>query len=397
MKFSTDRQLFITALTRAALVVAKLNVQPILGGVLIQAGNDVMTCTGTNLDQSIQVDSYANVHNAGDIVIDHKQALAWLKALDKSYSSISVEHDASTSTVILASGTSRVTVEVLGAADDYPNVMREFCVASYSISPASLDVIGRKLAPFARSDKHTNPGDLLAGISFIQPKDGRVELCATDGSRMASYLLPEATSNHNIATEKAIIPVAALNLLVKLQGKSKCAIDFAYGSDHIKMTTENGMLLSRLTSGEYPRYRELFPNNQASGYRIFNRLELISVCKQVIAHKLDARCLIIVGLEVGSKDGKIRASIQGNTSDSMPIAFSAEYLKDFCESTDDKEIRINHFGKETGACLLVEKTEDLRQLLMPTQAMTVWDTQKHKRVDVTGWWTPKTAPASAAV
>lgn len=397
MKFTATKTDLVKALTVLAKVLPKRAVQPVLSNVLIDIDSyhtSSMTAIATDLDNTLRlIVPILSVEEIGTVSIDAKHVLSALKTLPKTAEVITIEHDSILSSenffgsITFRSGSSSFTSKTI-AASDFPDMLVVKDKAATTLSSSELCTICEKVA-FSASQIDTN--SVLGGVSFRQYEGAGLEVAASDRSRLTAYtpVRPVADKSFDF-----ILPVASVKLLAQLSKFNDKKYSPAYVSvgteefsGKVTFSTPKGCLTSNLIKGEYPRYTELFPTN-LGGYRILEKVGLLSACEAVIAKKEDRHnALTIVGLEVGSTDGEFRSSLNGCSSNPVPISLNANYLKQWITANDCTEVKIKvNDDKILSPVLLEGHQGDIRHLIMPVSQTTRFDQSTSKHVLREGWW-----------
>lgn len=397
MKFTATKSDLVKALTVLVKVLPKRALQPVLANVLLDVDSyhaSSVKAIATDLDNTLRlIVPILSVEEIGSVSIDAKHVLSALKTLPKSAEVITIEHDSILSSenffgsIIFRSGSSSFTSKTI-AANDFPDMLVVKDKAATTLSASELCAICEKVAFSASQIDYDS---ILGGVSFRQYEGAGLEVAATDGSRLTAYspVRPVADKGFDF-----ILPVASVKLLQQLSKFNDKKYSPAYVSvgteeftGKVTFSTPKGCLTSNLIKGEYPRYTELFPSN-LGGYRILEKVGLLAACEAVIAKREDKHnALTIVGLEVGSSDGEFRSSLNGCSSNPMPISLNANYLKQWILANDCDEVKIKvNDDKILSPVLLEGRQGDIRHLIMPVSQTTRFDQSTSKHVLKEGWW-----------
>lgn len=399
MEFSINREVFTTLLSRAAMGAVKRATRATLTGVNVVASTDKsLSLIGTDLDtwviaegRCIGADGYMS------IVIEPKAALAALKNMREDLLTVSAKVDSLE--IELICGKTSLKLQALGFGADYPTPPTvsansgAFTLAAHE----AHSIIDKVSYCASQVDKHS----ILGGVLFSR-QAMVLATCATDSSRLAALNVDIETCAKE-AEFDAIVPVQALDTLDRLMSKSKrfvrvTAADFR--SNHgdkpqsarlVTFDTEHGKLTVRCIDGEYPRYTELFPS-EPTGYREFNREELASACKQVIAQagRNQLAAMVLAGNEAGTVDGAVRMALQSSCSDSVPVSLDARFVASFLNSTKAKTVRFEMHGGDKcflKPVMLKDNESRTQHLLMPCAGVVYEHNKKtNKRELKAGWW-----------
>jgi DNA polymerase-3 subunit beta len=236
-------------------------------------------------------------------------------------------------------------------------------------------------------------------------ENGKFECAATDGSRLANrseVLNIAVPSSRKVDVEgdkelegktqtatldkpfafKAIIPARACNELVKLlDGLDKKAavnneVRLALTSGQIVFETESHFLSTRLISGDYPRYLELFPT-QFTYQATFAREEMISAIERVAVMSDDRTHLIKMHFEGDTLQITANTPDLGRAQEEVSMLFDGQvldlsvnvrYLLDVLMRLGHPDVSFEMTGPLKPIIIKSVGDENYRYLLMPVQS-----------------------------
>jgi DNA polymerase-3 subunit beta len=201
-----------------------------------------------------------------------------------------------------------------------------------------------------------------------------------EGDKEAESKSQTATLHKPISL-KAIIPARACTELVKLLDSGKGA----EGAREVRLVVANGQVIfetdthylsSRLISGEYPRYHELFP----AEYKYlchFKRDEINSAIDRVAVMSDDRTHLIKMHFEgetlqvsantpdIGRAQEEVSMRFEGQVID---VAVNVKYISDVLQRLAADEVQLEMTGPLKPLILKPSDDENYKYLLMPVQA-----------------------------
>ena len=273
MHFAIEKEVLVRALRDVTNAVATRVVQPILSNVLIKTEDDTtLYFTATDLDLAIKARCSGIVYTQGEITLPGKKLLEIIAKLPNKVVTFQINKETSETTV--SCERSKFTMTGL-PAEDFPNLV-DSKSAEGLLMPS--DVLRRSIVQTSFAAANYDMSNILGGVYLLLEND-RFESTATDGSRLSHRseelkVAAQTAQEHdrelegNVQTAtlekpvhfKAIVPARACTELVKLlEAKVQSEVRIAVVSGQITFQTENNFLSSRLISGDYPRYQELFP------------------------------------------------------------------------------------------------------------------------------------------
>jgi DNA polymerase III subunit beta len=399
MHFAVQKDVLVKALRDVTSAVATRVVQPILSNVLIESVNSTtLKFQATDLDLAIETKSAAVVYTPGAITLPAKKLLEIVSKLPNELVSFQVDKETLETTVTCH----RSKFSVTGlASDDFPKLVDGGSVDGMFM-PA--DVLKKSILQTAFAAANYDASSILGGV-YLVVEEGSFACTATDGSRLAhrrealtvgsmsakrteGELEKEGkTSTATLekpATLKAIIPARACTEVVKLldgaEGKkgaeSTQEVRISLVGGQIVFETETHFLSTRLISGEYPRYQELFPTEYKYLANL-NREEIISAIERVSVMSDDRTHLIKMHFEgdtlqitantpdVGKAQEEVSTKFEGQVLD---IAVNVRYMLDVLQKMQAAEVNIEMTGALKPLILKAVGDENYKYLLMPVQA-----------------------------
>lgn len=243
--------------TRAA---ATRSTTPILGCVLFEAQDGVLTVSATDTDISVRISCAAPIEEEGTAAIGARLLSDVVRSLppDKEISLDTAEQGAT-----LSCGGGVYTMRVYPARD-FPKI----CAfpegsGAFSLPVATLTEGVEKVA-LAATDDEKRP--VLSGLS-VSFGAGKLRLVATDSYRLALY---ETAVEDGPAEERAaIVPAKALREVVRLSATGRVEdVEVALADNAAHFRAGPTELTTRLIAGTFPDYQKLLPASFAHTYTV---------------------------------------------------------------------------------------------------------------------------------
>jgi len=403
MHFAVQKDVLVKALKDVTSAVATRVVQPILSNVLIESVNSTtLKFQATDLDLSIETKVPGVVYTNGSITLPGKKLLEIVSRLPNELVAFQVNKE----TLETAVTCHRSKFSMTGlAADDFPKLV-DASSADGVLMPA--DVLRKCINQSAFAAANYDSSSILGGV-YLVIENGTVACTATDGSRLAhrkevltatvaaakksdSEKDAETQTESKAATAtlerpstlKAIVPAKACLEVVKLldtfekgnKAQSSAEIRIAIVSGQIVFETDTHFLATRLISGEYPRYQELFPTE----YKYLASIktdELVSAIERVSVMSDDRTHLIKLHFEADSVQVTANTPDVGRAQEEVPITFEGQvldiavnvrYIQDVLQRLNAAEVRVEMTGPLKPLIIKAVGDECYKYLLMPVQA-----------------------------
>lgn len=269
MKFVISKNELGNLIRKVQAVVPQNTPIPILTHVLIEAINDEITLTATDLTVSTRCVVDAKVYEAGAISIPSKRFFQLVRELTDPNIELSTT---SGEMAVVTSGSSRFRLLSMGK-EDFPMLPDMQHATKVTIQSEELkDMLQRtSFAVSKEESRHVLSGVLLTISKSVMTFVG------TDGKRLAKIdthvtLDPAFTGDY-------ILPIKAVEEIIKLCSEGSEATIFL---DQTKIAIEckNTFLVAKLISGEFPDFSPVISTQSSINVHL-HREELISLLRQV--------------------------------------------------------------------------------------------------------------------
>ena len=312
---------------------------PILTHIKMVASNNALKLTATDLEVGLEAEVPAEVREEGSIALTAKTFAEIVSKLPNS--DIELSSDASPQEVTLRCLRSKFTLRGMPATE-FPELPRP-------ASGAPISLKAEDLAKAIRQTVFAAGGEDKAVISglFLQLKDGKLELVATDGYRLAWR---QAEVGDPSAALSVVVPKRAMDELARqLSSAGAEAVEIATSNNQIAFFLGDRFMTSRLVDGQYPNYRQIIPTTFASE-AVLDRASLLSAVDRVSIMAFEREAHIIKlefsagelklsagSSELGDSDEVLNVEYGGEP---LAISFNADYLSDALKNMDAETIRV---------------------------------------------------------
>ena len=368
MKFKIFRSNFFKTLSHLQGIVDKKNSLPILSNILLEAKENKLILSSTDMDISIIEKIDCNILEEGATTINSQILYDIVRKLDEN-SEIEIISNNGKLLTLRASG-SRFSLACL-PKEDYPLIDQDKTGTSISINSKILFKLIDK-TKFAISNEETRY--FLNGLYFnINQENDKnvVTLVGTDGHRLAKF-------SHNLEVDideisGVIIPKKTIYELSKLLSEIDDDVEILISSNKVIFFIKNIIFISKLIDGSFPDYRRVIPQNNTNILKI-NREILLSAVDRVstianekspvIKFKLLKNILNLntVNNESSTASEDLNINYEG---DEIEIGFNSKYIMDIVNNLEDEEITINLKDNTSPIIALENSNSDLLYVLMP--------------------------------
>jgi len=338
---------------------------PVLGGVLINASNNQIKLSTTNLELAITKNVFGKVVEEGSVVIPYS-------VLSSTINNINSER-------IHIDKTKQGNVEL--KTDNYTATIQGVSEKEFPIIP-EIDKKSSKIEVDAQTLKDSLSKVVIAGeISDLRPEIGGVlftgeaatlKLVATDSFRLAeAKIIGDQIHNKTKETFTATVPLKTAQEAIR--GIDESSVSLYFEENQVLFETENTSIISRLIEGAFPDYKSIIPKDIETNI-LLKREELINALKLAssfvskmndvkIAVK-DKRVVEVYSGDnsIGENKYLIPAKIDGPGTE---IIFNWKYLLDGIRTGTSKEVSIGLSGGDKPALIKEPNNESYFYILMP--------------------------------
>lgn len=337
---------------------------PILSGILIEAKDNMLILTATDLDLGIKTYSPCDVEEEGAIVVQSKLIGDFVRKLpSNSYVNIETMENNNIEIKCLNS-----EINMLGnSASEYPENTFDNDGDSLFIKGEALKNL-IKYTYFAAAQENIKP--IFTGC-LMEIKNNLCTFVALDGYRMAVKKIPVEYGG----SISVVVPSKALLEILRIIEENKEDIEITVSDSHISFKIENTTIISNLLEGKFMDYEGIIKDNFVTVVKAEASDIRDSVERASLLAKDDKNNLII--LDIKDKSMQINsASEYGNveenlsvekTGEDLKIGFNSKYLLDFLKVIDSEKISINLIGKNNPCFITEEESKDYIYMVLPVR------------------------------
>lgn len=349
MRFTCERDTIVDALSFVSKYAGDGKGIPIIGNVLIDAGESVRVST-TDTDRAASDQFAAEVSKPGSVCLPAQLLLRSIKG--SSGAEVTVDADERQAAVTV--GRSRFKLPVLPAAAFPKSLMLSTPAPHNFTMPGELIASLEKQVTFA----HEPEGGryYLVGTSW-KSVGGKLEFCATDGKRMA-------VAKSDVAAE---IPATIVPIFAIPQWKGDVSVSLS--DMFIRFQSGSQTVASKLLEGSYPDYERVIPSN--ANVILIDRDELLaSVNRASLIADRGEHSIMIVGrdgtatVSAISANGEVNDEISYDGPD-FQCAHTHSVLISALSSFDCEIIELRWGDHVTGLTMHIPNHDDRVCMVQP--------------------------------
>ncbi|WP_414044463.1 DNA polymerase III subunit beta [Macrococcus animalis] len=373
MKFTIQRDYFITQLNDTLKAISPRTTLPVLTGIKLDAFDNKLVLTGSDSEVSIEItiptelgdNEILSVETKGSIVLPGRFFVDIIKKLPSDTVTIETNDNFQAK---ITSGQSEFNVSGIDS-DQYPLLPQ---VSEQEAITLPIKVLKNviKQTNFAVSTSETRP--VLTGVNWMI-NEGVLNCTATDSHRLALRKLQ--LENTNIESINVIIPGKALSELNKIIDDTEETIDIFFASNQVLFKVGNINFISRLLEGNYPDTSRLFPEsfetalsiNNGDFFHAIDRASLLAREGGNNVIKLSAAENVVELSSTSPEIGTVKEDVETSKfeGEGIKISFNSKYMMDALRAIDNDDVRIEFFGTMRPFILKPEEDDNLVQLILP--------------------------------
>ncbi len=363
MNIQINRETLLKPLTAVTSIVEKRHTLPILSNLLLEAKQNKIYLTATDLEMQISLSVDSASGSDFSTTISAKKLLDICRSLPDSSEINMATND---SRVILKAGKSRFNLQTLPAAD-YP-------VMSKTQGESTLVTIGQhqlkallKQVEFAMAQQDIRY--YLNGLLF-EVADNRLNIVGTDGHRLSftSTELKESYEKQDI-----ILPRKTVVELIKLLDDSEEDVQIELSSNQVNFSFGNFKLISKVIDGKFPDYNRVIPTGHQNTFTTdrvgillaMQRASILSNEKyRGIRMVLSNNNLKLISTNSDQEEAEEELEVSYN-GDTLDIGFNVTYLIDVLNNSNSEQATFS-FADANSSCLItLPNNLDYKYVVMP--------------------------------
>lgn len=363
MKLTVTQENLARALQTVGRVASGKTPLPILNNILFRTDQNRLLLAATNLELAITQRVGSKIEREGSLTVPARLMTEFILNLPKG--NVELEVDGTKMRIVCGAYTSTVNGM---APDEFPELPSIEEKNALHIPIADIKRAVQQTVVVASSDD-TRP--VLTGV-YCHTFEGKLYFAATDGYRLAERELLVTAQD-----VKAIIPVVALNDVLRIVTDDMTEAKFIFGENQVRILLDDVEVTSRLIDGSFPDYRALIPGGSESTITLpkdeFTRITKIA---SLFARESGGS----VTLKADAGRGKlsihsIASQLGENTSEATAtvtadgtVTLNSRYLLEALGCIDSKEVQFRFSGTVSPCVLTGSNASDYQHIIMPLKS-----------------------------
>lgn len=363
------------ALATAGRAVATKSTLPILGNVLLDASDDALTVSATNLEIGITSRIPAQVEAPGRITVQARVISEFVASLEPN--DVELSQDQGPLTVTVRQGATQAHVRGIDA-EDFPVLARTVDAGQVvRVDPAVFrDAIAHVV--FAAASDDSRP--VLAGVQ-LAARDDLLTLAAADGFRMSLRRMRLATPVGEPVS--IIVPARAMQELSRILGDASDVVELAVTPNGSQMlvTLDQVWFTTRLIDGAFPDLTQIIPRDwntrtvvprdvlldatrrAAIFARSNNDVLKLEIAPASESYDMGRITVTSNAADTGDNRDELDAQVEGGE---MQIAFNSKYLADVLSVMRGAQVAFELQGANSAGVIKPgDDGEEFTHVIMP--------------------------------
>ena len=336
MEFTVSKTDLVRELGLSQGVVERRTTIPILSNVLVEAMQDRIVLTATDLELGIRCSCPAQVKKQGSGTIPAKRLLDYARLLPDGEVNLKFGDNQWASIV---SGRSRTRIAGM-SRESYPELPH----MSDKIADLPANLFASMIQQTIFSISTEESRFTLNGALMVLTSDS-LTLVATDGHRLA---LVQRAMSLGAVNYRALLPRKAMTEIQRLitEGGQDGTVQFAATDNHLFFQMGDRLLLSRKLTGNFPDYDRVLPKEQPNTITL-SRDDFRGTIERVAQFSDERSHAVRMRMESGEIRVFSSLSETGESEESLPstyegeaveIGFNAVYILEFLRATPETEV-----------------------------------------------------------
>jgi DNA polymerase-3 subunit beta len=368
MEFTASKADLVRELSLSQGVVEKKTTIPILSNVLLEAREDRLYLTATDLELGFRTSCPARVKKEGFGTIPARKLLDYVRLLPDADITVKFAENHWAS---FTCGRSRTRIAGM-SRESFPELpAMPDTIAELPVKQLSAMIARTMFAISMEESRFTLNGALLL------LGDKTLTMVATDGHRLAYVQRPSDAANGQVAY-RALVPRKAMAEITKLADEAGADAKVKFGGDDNHLFFEFGprLLITRKLTGNFPDYERVLPQDNTHIARL-SKDEVKGAIERV-AQFADERSRAIrvqfiagevkifsSSLETGDSEESVSAEYSGPD---IEIGFNAQYLLDFLRAVPQTQVAFGLKDQKSAGEMqpvAADEGEQYRYVVMP--------------------------------
>jgi DNA polymerase-3 subunit beta len=365
MKITATKENLLFGVSAVQRAVNTKNTLAILTCIKIEAKEDYLYFTATDLEVGIQCKIPAEVIVEGITVVPARYFTEIVRKLPDSVITMELIKD---NQLIISYENSELNLKTM-AAEEFPKLPEVEGEHQLTIEAAKIKQMVKQIV-FACSTDENRP--LFTGV-LCEIDNNEIRMISTDTHRLA--LKRDSLQNKQKNKFNFIVPSKILAEMARLIQDEEGLCEINIAKNLATFTIDNIQIVCRLFDGQFPNYQQVIPSQYTLKIRTgtkalqeaVERISLFSLdnSSNTINLEIEKNSLKLFSQsELGQGHEQILINTEG---DPVKIAFNYRYLLDVFRVIDDEELTIEFTGPLSPGIIRPVQSDTFLYLVLPVR------------------------------
>ena len=322
MKLTIERAALLKSLAHVQSVVERRTTIPILSNVLLEADDQALRMTATDMDIAIVDQGPAEVAQAGAVTVAAHTLYDIARKLPEG-SQVALDSGGDANRLVLRAGRSKFTLQTL-PKEDFPVMTEGELSHRFELPAADLRALIDRTR-FAISTEETRY--YLNGIYLHMADNEGVSVLravATDGHRLARVEMPLPQGAEGMPG--VIVPRKTVGELRKLLEETGEPVAVGISETKIRLVCGGAVLTSKLIDGTFPEYDRVIPTGNDKVMEV-DRKSFADAVDRVTTISTEKSRAVKMSLKPGSLTLTANSPENGTATEELEIGYAAEPIE----------------------------------------------------------------------
>ena len=362
MNIQINRDTLLKPLSAVTGIVERRHTLPILSNLLLEAQQDRLVLTATDLEMQISLAIDTAVGGELATTISAKKLLDICRSLPEN---ADITMTTQESRIQVKAGKSRFNLQTLPAAD-YPVMSKGQTQTVIKLSQRLLKRLFKQVE-FAMAQQDIRY--YLNGLLF-EVSGNRLNVVGTDGHRL-SYTSTQLEQEYE--KQELILPRKTIIELIKLLDDSEEEVSIETANGQVNFSFGEIRLISKVIDGKFPDYTRVIPVGHKNSFTIERMDILLSMQRASILSNEKYRGIRMVlangnlrMISTNSEQEEAEEELEiAYAGDPIDIGFNVTYMIDVLNNVASEQI-VFSFADANSSCLVtVPDDNDYKYVVMP--------------------------------
>ena len=364
MQFRIEKEVFLKALSQVQGIIEKKHTIPILANVHIDANDDEITLTATDLEIGVRSKFKTEIIENGKVTVSAKKLFEIIRELpDREITFKSKEN------CWIEVNCEKSVFNLVGlSSDEYPKFPD---IKSDNLLVFSSTVLNEMIDKTIFSISNDETKYNLNGI-YLKYENNNLSMISTDGHRL-SYIFKGVPDEFSFFENGSILPKKGIFELRKIINKDNENIRIGIVDNNFVVIDEDTILIMRLVDGDFPDYKRVIPEkcdnttiiNRDEFYHALKRISIISSEKSKgikITFQNNLAVLTSSNPDIGDAREEIDITYNGPE---ISIGFNSKYIIDILQAMQEEYVEFHLKDNLSPGMIEPEKEKNFVSVIMP--------------------------------